>query len=75
MFLAFLTQLLLVQIGLELFIDKTTAETSGGNCQCCCNFYWPATRYRMPGALWERIGIRKRKLTTGRITLMRHTLS
>jgi hypothetical protein len=29
----------------------------------------------MPGALWERIGIRKRKLTTGRITLMRHTLS
>ena len=31
-FLAFLTQLLLVQIGLVFFIGKTTAETSGGNC-------------------------------------------
>src|SRR5438874_8304858 len=37
-FLAFLTQLLLVQISLELFIGKTTAKTSGGNCQCRCNF-------------------------------------
>src|SRR6478672_5454361 len=35
---AFLTQLLLVQIGLVLLIGKTTAETSGGNCQCRCNF-------------------------------------
>ena len=74
-FLAFLTQLLLVQIGLELFIGKTTAETSGGNCQCRCNFYWPATRYHMPWAFRQRIAIRKRKLTTTRSTLMRHTLS
>ena len=38
-FFAFLTQLLLVQIGLELFIGKTTAQTSGGKCQCRCDFY------------------------------------
>ena len=63
-FLAFLTQLLLVQIRLELFIGKTTAETSGGNCQCRCNFYWSATRYHMPWAFRQRIGIWKRKLTT-----------
>jgi hypothetical protein len=74
-FLAFLTQLLSVQIGLELFIGKTTAQTSGGNCQCRCNFYWPATRYRMPWAFRQRIAIRKRKLTTTRSTLMRHSLS
>ena len=74
-FLAFLTQLRLVQIGLELFIGKTTAQTSGGNCQCRCNFYWPATRYHMPWAFRQRIGIRKRKLATRRITLMRHSLS
>jgi hypothetical protein len=74
-FLASLTQLLLVQIGLELFIGKTTAETSCGNCQCCCNFYWPATRYHMPWAFRQRIAIRKRKLTTTRSTLMRHNLS
>jgi hypothetical protein len=73
-FLAFLTQLLLVQISLELFIGKTTAETSGGNCQCRCNFYWPATRYHMPWAFRQRIAIRKRKLTTTRSTLMRHSL-
>src|SRR5438477_12159159 len=36
-FLAFLTQLLFVQIRLVLFIGKTTAETSGGNGQCRCN--------------------------------------
>jgi hypothetical protein len=71
----FLTQLLLVQIGLELFIGKTTAKTSCGNCQCCCNFYWPATRYHMPWAFRQRIAIRKRKLTTTRSTLMRHSLS
>src|SRR6266487_4291327 len=74
-FFAFLTQLLLVQIGLVLFIGKTTAETSGGNCQCRCNFYWPATRYHMPWAFRQRIAVRKRKLTTTRITFMRHTLS
>src|SRR5439155_16925737 len=74
-FLAFLTQLLLVQIRLELFIGKTTAETSGGNCQCRCNFYWPATRYHMPWAFRQRIAIRKRKLTTTRSTLMCHSLS
>src|SRR6266516_6609689 len=74
-FLAFLTQLLLVQIGLVLFIGKTTAETSGGNSQCRCNFYWPATRYHMPWAFIQRIAIRKRKLTTTRSTLMRHSLS
>src|SRR6266487_5332424 len=74
-FLAFLTQLLLVQIRLELFIAKTTAQTSGGNGQCRCNFYWPATRHHMPWALRQRIAIRKRKLTTTRSTLMRHTLS
>ena len=64
-----------MQIGLELFIGKTTAETSGGNCQCRCNFYWPATRYHMPWAFRQRIGIRKRKLTTRRSTLMRHSFS
>src|SRR5438067_2499496 len=74
-FLAFLTQLFLVQISLELFIGKTTAETSGGNCQGRCNFYWPATRYHMPWAFRQRIAIRKRKLTTTRSTLMRHILS
>src|SRR5206468_7803738 len=74
-FLAFLTQLLLVQIGLVLFVGKTTAKTSGGNCQGRCNFYWPATRYHMPWAFRQRIAIRKRKLTTTRSTLMRHTLS
>jgi hypothetical protein len=37
-FLASLTQLLLVQIRLEFFIGKTTAETSGGNGQGRCNF-------------------------------------
>ena len=74
-FLAFLTQLLLVQIGLVLFIGKTTAETSGGNCQCRCNFYRPATRHHMPRAFIQRIAIRKRKLTTTRSTLMRHSLS
>jgi hypothetical protein len=74
-FLAFLPQLLLVQISLVLFIGKTTAETSGGNCQCRCNFYWPATRYHMPRAFIQRIVIRKRKLTITRSTLMRHTLS
>jgi hypothetical protein len=58
-FLAFPAQMLLVQIGLELFIGKTTAETSGGNCQCRCNFCWPATRYHMPWAFRQRIGIRK----------------
>src|SRR5207302_7960222 len=62
-FLAFFTQLLLVQIGLVLFIGKTTAETSGGNCQCRCNFCRPATRHHMPWAFIQRIGIRKRKLT------------
>ena len=62
-FLAFLTQLLLVQIGLELFIGKTTAQTSGGNCQCRCNFYWSATRHHMPWAFIQRIAVRKRKLT------------
>ena len=74
-FLAFLTQLLFVQIGLVLFIDKTTAETSGGNCQGRCNLYWPPTRYHMPRAFIQRIGIRKRKLTTTRSTFMRHSLS
>src|SRR5207248_10222555 len=74
-FLAFLTQLFLVQISLVLFIGKTTAKTSGGNCQCRCNFYWTATRYHMPRAFRQRIAIRKRKLTTTRITLMRHNLS
>ena len=74
-FLAFFTQLLLMQIGLVLFIGKTTAETSGGNGQCRCNFYWPAARYHMPWAFRQRIAIRKRKLTTTRSTLMRHTLS
>src|SRR5882672_684264 len=74
-FLAFLTQLLLMQIGLELFIGKTAAETSGGNCQGRCDFYWPATRYHMPRAFRQRIAIRKRKLTTTRSTLMRHSLS
>jgi hypothetical protein len=74
-FLASLTQLLLVHVGLELFIGKTTAETSGGNCQCRCNFYWAATRYHMPWAFRQRIGIRKRELTTRRGTLMRHNLS
>src|SRR3989442_6263331 len=49
-FLAFLTQLLLVQIGLELFIGKTTAQTSGGNGQRRCNFYRTATWYHMPRA-------------------------
>ena len=38
-FLALLTQLFLVQIGLKLFIGKATAQTSGRNCQCRCNFY------------------------------------
>src|SRR6266516_1107980 len=71
----FLAQLLLVQIGLVLFIGKTTAQTGGGNCQCRCNFYWPATRYHMPWAFIQRIAIRKRKLTTTRSTLMRHSLS
>ena len=74
-FLAFLTQLLLVQIGLVLFIGKTTAKASGGNGQCRCNFYWPAARYHMPWAFIQRIGIRKRKLTTTRSTFMRHSLS
>src|SRR5947207_1634990 len=74
-FLAFFTQLLLVQIGLVLFIGKTTAETSGGNGQCRCNFYWPAARHHMPWAFRQRIGIRKRKLTTRGITLMRHSFS
>jgi hypothetical protein len=74
-FLAFLTQLLPAQIGLELFIGKTTAETSSGNCECPCNFCWPATRHHMPWAFRQRIGIRKRKPTTRRSTLMRHTLS
>ena len=74
-FLAFLTQLLLVQIGLVLFIGKTTAKTSGGNGQCRCNFYWPATRYHMPRAFIQRIAIRKRKLTITRSTLMRHSFS
>ena len=64
-----------MQIGLVLFIGKTTAETSGGNCQGRCNFYRTATRYHMPRAFIQRIGIRKRKLTTTRSTLMRHTLS
>ena len=73
--LASLTQLLLVQIGLELFIGEATAETSGGNCQCRCNFYWPPTGYHMPRAFRQRIAIRKRKLTTTRSTLMRHNLS
>jgi len=75
MLLAFLTQLLLVQIGLVLFIGKTTAQTSGGNGQCRCNFYRPATRYHMPWAFIQRIRIRKRKLTTTRSTFMRHILS
>src|SRR5204862_5314721 len=74
-FLAFLTQLLLVQIGLVLFIGKTTAETSGGNCQCRCNFYRTATWYHMPWAFIQRIAIRKRKLTTTRSTFMRHSFS
>src|SRR5206468_9214250 len=74
-FLAFLTQLLLVQIGLVLFIGKTTAETSGGNGQCRRNFYRTATRYHMPWAFIQRIRIRKRKLTTTRSTFMRHILS
>ena len=34
--LAFLTQLLLVQISLVLFIGKTTAQTSGSDCQRRC---------------------------------------
>src|SRR5205823_6244751 len=38
-FLALLTQLLLMQISLELFIGKTTAQTSGGKCQYRCDFY------------------------------------
>src|SRR5207244_10418552 len=74
-FLAFLTQALLVQIGLVFFIGKTTAQTSGGNCQCRCNLYRPPTRYHMPRAFIQRIGIRKRKLTTTRSTFMRHSLS
>src|SRR6266566_7210469 len=74
-FFAFLTQLLLVQISLVLFIGKTTAETSGSNGQCRCNFYWSATRYHMPWAFRQRIAIRKRKLTTTRSTFMRHNLS
>jgi hypothetical protein len=74
-FPAFLAQLLLVQIGLEFFIGKTTAETSSGNCHCRCNFDRPATRYHMPWAFRQRIAIRKRKPTTGRSTLMCHTLS
>src|SRR5882724_6970519 len=74
-FLAFLTQLLLVQIGLVLFIGKTTAETSGGNGQCRCDFYRTTTRHHMPWAFIQRIAIRKRKLTTTRITLMCHSLS
>ena len=63
-FPAFLAQLLFVHVALELFIGKPTAETSGGNCQCRCNFYRPATRYHMPRAFRQRIGIRKRKPTT-----------
>src|SRR6266480_5044115 len=74
-FLAFFTQLLLVQIGLVLFIGKTTAQTSGGNSQCRCNFYRTATWYHMPWAFIQRIAIRKRKLTTTRSTLMRHSFS
>ena len=74
-FIAFLMQLLLVQISLVLFIGKTTAETSGGNGQCRCNFYWAATRYHMPWAFGQRIAVRKRKLTTTRSTFMRHSLS
>ena len=74
-FLAFLTQLLLLQISPVLFIGKTTAETSGGNGQCRCNFYRPPTRYHMPRAFIQRVGIRKRKLTTTRSTFMRHSLS
>ena len=74
-FPASLTQLLLVQIGLELFIGKTTAQTSGGNSQGRGNFYWPATRHHVPWAFRQRIRIRKRKLTTRRRTFMRHTLS
>src|SRR5207253_5017584 len=74
-FLAFLTQLLLAQVGLVFFIGKTTAQTSGGNCQRRCNFYRPPTWYHMPWAFIQRIGIRKRKLTTTRSTLMRHSFS
>src|SRR5437870_2223078 len=74
-FLAFLTQLLLVQVGLVLFIGKTTAQTSGGSCQRRCDFCWPATRHHMPWAFIQRIAVRKRKLTTTRSTLMRHSLS
>src|SRR5436190_19237671 len=74
-FLAFFTQLLLVQIGLELFVGKTTAETSGGNCQCRCNFCRPATGHHMPWAFRQRIAIGKRKLTIRGSTLMRHSLS
>jgi hypothetical protein len=74
-FLAFFTQLLRVQISLELFIGKTTAETSGCNGQGRCNFYRTATRYHMPRAFRQRIAIRKRKLTTTRSTLMCHSLS
>jgi hypothetical protein len=71
----FLAQLFLLQIGLELFIGKTTTETGGGNCQCPCNFYWPTTRHHMPWAFIQRITVRKRKFTTTRSTLMRHRLS
>ena len=53
-----------VQICPELFIGKTTAQTSGGNCQRRCNFYWPATKHHMPRAFRQRIRIRKRKLAT-----------
>jgi hypothetical protein len=73
--LACLTRLLPVHPGLELLIGKTTTQTSGGNCQCGCNFYWPATRHHMPRTFRQRIAIRKRKLTTTRSTLMRHSLS
>src|SRR5204863_3086496 len=74
-FFAFLTQLLLVQIGLVFFIGKTTAQTSGGNCQCRCNLYRPPPRYHMPRAFIQRIAIRKRKFTITRSTLMRHSFS
>jgi len=70
----FLAELLFVQIGLELFIGKTTAETSSGNCQRRCNFCWPAPRHHMPWAFIQRIAIRKRKLTIRGSTLMRHSL-
>src|SRR5207248_11446039 len=43
--------------------------------QCACSLYWSTTRHHMPWAFRQRIAIRKRKLTTTRSTLMRHSFA